>query len=436
MSKLPLSLLFGILVFLLVLSAVVSAAETALMALDRYRLRHLAKAGHRGARYAQALLQRPDRLIGAIMLGNTLANILAASISTLIALRLFGDEGVAAVTGLITLIVLIFGEVAPKTLGALHPEGIAFSTAYLLRPLLWLCYPLIWSINMLSNGFLRLLGVTAESVAARPLSSEELRTVLNEVSAMIPRRHQKMLLSILDLEKVTVDDIMVPRNEISGLDLDQDWDAIAAQLTATQYSRLPVYRGSIDQVQGLLHLRDILHLLVRGRFSREELTNAIREPYFIPEGTPLNTQLLNFQRQKRRTGLVVDEYGDILGLVTLEDILEEIVGEFTTDPSATLKDIYPQNDGSYLVDGGVNVRELNRVLNWQLPTAGPKTLNGLILEYLETIPEPGTSLLLAGYPVEIVQTTGNAVKTVRLFPAQRKPPAIENALGITQGKSG
>ena len=436
MSKLPLSLLFGILVFLLVLSAVVSAAETALMALDRYRLRHLAKAGHRGARYAQALLQRPDRLIGAIMLGNTLANILAASISTLIALRLFGDEGVAAVTGLITLIVLIFGEVAPKTLGALHPEGIAFSTAYLLRPLLWLCYPLIWSINMLSNGFLRLLGVTAESAAARPISSEELRTVLNEVSAMIPRRHQKMLLSILDLEKVTVDDIMVPRNEISGLDLDQDWDAIAAQLTATQYSRLPVYRGNIDQVQGVLHLRDILHLLVRGRFSREELTNAIREPYFIPEGTPLNTQLLNFQRQKRRTGLVVDEYGDILGLVTLEDILEEIVGEFTTDPSATLKDIYPQNDGSYLVDGGVNVRELNRVLNWQLPTAGPKTLNGLILEYLETIPEPGTSLLLAGYPVEIVQTTGNAVKTVRLFPAQRKPPAIENAPGIMQGKSG
>ncbi|MDE2090000.1 MAG: DUF21 domain-containing protein, partial [Gammaproteobacteria bacterium] len=341
MSKLPLSLLFGILVFLLVLSAVVSAAETALMALDRYRLRHLAKAGHRGARYAQALLQRPDRLIGAIMLGNTLANILAASISTIIALRLFGDEGVAAVTGLITLIVLIFGEVAPKTLGALHPEGIAFSTAYLLRPLLWLCYPLIWSINTLSNGFLRLIGVTAESAAARPLSSEELRTVLNEVSAMIPRRHQKMLLSILDLEKVTVDYIMVPRNEISGLDLDQDWDAIVAQLTATQYSRLPVYRGSIDHVQGLLHLRDILHLLVQGRFSREELMNAIREPYFIPEGTPLNTQLLNFQRQKRRTGLVVDEYGDILGLVTLEDILEEIVGEFTTDPSATLKDIYP-----------------------------------------------------------------------------------------------
>ena len=391
-----------------------------MMSLNRYRLRHLAQAKHPGAMRAQRLLDRPDRLIGLILLGNNFVNILASSIATLIALRLLGTSGIAIATGILTFVILIFAEVAPKTLAVLHPERIAFPAAYVLGPLLKILYPLVWLVNVMANTVLRIIGVSPKHGAMQQLSSEELRTVVNEAGSLIPRRHQKMLLSILDLEKASVEDIMVPRNEIVGLDLEEEDYIILKQLAHSQHTRLPIYRGSIDNVIGFLHARNALHIMKEKEFTKEKLQAIAREPYFIPEGTPLNTQLLNFQREKRRIAFVVNEYGDIQGLATLEDILEEIVGEFTTDMAATTKDIHPQNDGTYLVDGGAYIRDLNRTMNWALPTDGPKTLNGLITEYLESIPKAGTSVRIAGYPIDIVQTASNTIKTIRIYPLMRQ----------------
>ncbi len=386
------------------------------MSLNRYRLRHLAKDGHAGAIRASRLLERPDRLIGLILLGNNFVNILASSIATLIALRIWGEAGIALVTALLTIVILIFAEVAPKTMAALHPERIAFPASFVLGPLLKIIYPLVWSVNAVANGILRLFGVKEYSGNSEHLSSEELRTVVNEAGALIPDRHQKMLLSILDLEKVTVEDIMIPRNEIVGLDLEDDDQTILNQLTHSQHTRLPVYYGDIENVQGFVHARNALHLLAAEEFSKEALLRITRKGYFVPEGTPLNTQLLNFQREKRRIAFVVDEYGDIQGLVTLEGILEEIVGEFTTDVATASPEIHPQADGTYLIDGAAYIREINRAMGWQLPTDGPKTFNGMIIEYLESIPEAGTSVRIAGYPIDIVQTTGSAIKTIRIHP--------------------
>jgi len=421
LDDIPLGVLFGALLFLILLSAFFSGSETGLMTLNRYRLRHLARIRHAGAVRAQRLLEKPDRLIGLILLGNNFVNILASSLTTIIALRLGGETAIAIGAGLLTLVILIFAEVAPKTLAAQHPERVAFPAAFVYGPLLWVCYPLVWIINAMANNLLRLLGVSAKDATSNALSQEELRTVVMEAGAMIPKRHQDMLLNVLDLEKVTVEDIMVPRNEITGIDLEDDWDSVVRQLMASQYTRLPVYRDSIDNVVGFIHLRKVLPLLLRGELDSDALMSLIKEPLFIPENTPLSRQLLNFQREHRRVGLVVNEYGDIQGLATLEDILEEVVGEFTTDPSASSRSYTRQDDGSYLVDGSTSVRELNRALNMELPTDGPKTLNGLVLEYLEDIPEPGTSLLLAGYPVDIVQTKDNLVKTLRVHPDQRRP---------------
>ncbi|RRQ22678.1 HlyC/CorC family transporter [Thiohalobacter thiocyanaticus] len=423
MADIPLSVLLGALFFLIILSAFFSGSETGLMTLNRYRLRHLARGGNPGAKRAQQLLERPDRLIGLILLGNNFVNILASALATVIAIRLLGEAGIMVATALLTVVILIFAEVTPKTLAALHPERIAFPAAFVYRPLLRLLYPLVWVINLIANSMLRLMRVSPEQTGGTALSSEELRTVVLEAGAMIPKRHQKMLLNLLDLEKITVEDIMVPRNEIDGVDLTENLEEIEDFLSHTQYTRLPVYEESIDHVVGILHMRNVTPLLRAGELSHESIRRIARDPYFIPEGTPLNRQLLNFQREGRRTGLVVDEYGDILGLATLEDILEEIVGEFTTDPYSLYKDITPQEDGSFLVDATAAVRDLNRALKMELPTSGPKTLNGLILEHMEAIPEPGTSLLLAGYPVEIVQTRDNAVKTVRIDPRLRKQPA-------------
>ena len=305
----------------------------------------------------------------------------------------------------------------PKTLAALHPERFAYPASWLLAPLLKICYPLVWVVNIIANALLKGLGVSSKTTTSQPLSSDELRTVVLESSGMIPRRHRDMLLSILDLEAATVEDIMIPRHDVEGLDLDEDWNAILDQIRRSQYTRLPVYQGDIEQVIGLLHMRHVVGHLNRSEFNRDDLKQLIEEPYFIPEGTPLHTQLLNFQEQQKRIGLVVDEYGDLLGLVTLEDILEEIVGEFTTDPMALArKHITPQENGAYLIDGSTPIRILNRSLGWDLPTHGPKTLNGLIMEYLESIPEPGTSFLLSQHPVEIVKISGNRVKTALIRP--------------------
>lgn len=416
MNEIPIGALVGALIFLIILSAFFSGSETALVSLNRYRLRHLLNAQHKGAIRANRLLERPDRLIGLILLGNNFVNILASSIATILALRLIGQAGIAIAAGLLTLVILIFAEVAPKTLAVILPERIAFPATLVLEPLLKVLYPIVWMVNALANGVLRILRVNPDEAGGHHLTREELRTVVNEAGALIPRRHQQMLTNILDLEKVTVNDIMVPRNEIVGIDLENSLDDIIQQLITSQHTRLPVYRQDINNIVGLIHVRNTLEVIKNPDASIEDLMPQLRDAYFVPEGTPLNTQLLHFQRQKRRIGLVVDEYGDVQGLVTLEDILEEIVGEFTSDPSNNIKDVHPQEDGTFLVDGSVYIRELNRNLKWNLPTEGPKTLNGLIIERLETIPEPGTSVLIAGYPIEIVQTKDNTVKTARINP--------------------
>lgn len=416
MTDLPLGLLFSILALLIVLSAFFSSSETALMSLNRYRLRHLARSGRRSARLATRLLERPDRILGVILMGNNFVNILAASLATVIALQLYGEGAIGVASLVLTLVVLIFAEVAPKTLAALHPERIAFPAAWPLAVLLRVFYPLVWMVNAIANGLLRLLRVDPRASDNENLSRDELRSVVNEAGTLIPRRHQKMLLNILDLEKATVEDIMVPRNDIVGIDLTDDWDEIVAQLANTQHTRLPVFQDSIDDVQGILHLRRIIPDLTERRLTRDHLLAQVEPTYFIPEGTRLHTQLVNFQRQRRRVGMVVDEYGDIMGLVALEDILEEIVGEFTTDPAAHSRYLRPLQSGAYLAQGSISVRELNRALDWDLPTDGPKTLNGLILEQLESIPEPGTSLLIHGFPVTIVQTQDNKVKTAEIQP--------------------
>ncbi len=418
-------LLFGGLSVMLVLAAFFAGSETALMSLNRYRLRHRANAGHRGARLAEALLAKPDRLIGLILLLSTIVNVTAPMLVGFIALRLGGEFWVAFGAVTLTLVLLIFCEVAPKTYGALHPERLALPAAYIYTPLLLLLYPFVWATNLLANGVLRLLGAS-QAHASNSLSSEELRTVVAEAGAMIPHRHQQMLVSILDLENATVEDIMVPRTEIVGIDVDDDWDKIVEQLRLSQHTRVPLYEGEIDRIVGVLHMKRVVHELARGRLDREGLIEAAnsRDAHFVPSGTTLNTQLLNFQRDKRRMAFVVDEYGDIQGLVTLEDILEEIVGEFTTDPATMLhKDVHRDADGSFVANASTTIRALNRSMRWALPTDGPKTLNGLILEFLETIPDPGTTLKLADYTLEVLQTGDNAIKTVRIRPPPQAAPA-------------
>jgi Mg2+/Co2+ transporter CorB len=423
MLRPPLGLLFGALTGLLILAAFFAGSETALMSLNRYRLRHRANAGHRGARLAEKLLAHPDRLIGLILLLSTVVNVAAPMLVGFIALRLGGELWVASGATILAFVLLIFCEVAPKTFGAMHPERLAIPAAYIYAPLLWLLYPFVWATNLLANGVLRLLGVPAQQ-ALNSLSSEELRTVVAEAGAMIPHRHQQMLVSILDLENATVEDIMVPRTEIVGIDIDDDWDRIVEQLRQSQHTRLPVYEGEIDRIIGLLHMKQVVHELARGRLDRETLieVSRAREAYFVPSGTTLNTQLLNFQRDKRRLAFVVDEYGDIQGLVTLEDILEEIVGEFTTDPATMMhKDVHAEADGSFVANASATIRALNRSMRWNLPTNGPKTLNGLIVEFLETLPEVGTTLKLADYMLEVLQTGDNAIKTVRIRPPGPAP---------------
>jgi Mg2+/Co2+ transporter CorB len=426
MQHLSLASLFAALVALLLLAAFFAGSETALMSVNRYRLRHRAKAGNRGAKLVEALLAHPDRLIGLILLLSTVVNVLTPTLVGLIAFRLGGDFLVAMGVITLTFVILIFCEVAPKTFAATHPERLAIPAAYIYTPLLTFLYPFVWATNLLANGTLRLLGASQEQ-ASNSLSSEELRTVVAEAGAMIPHRHQQMLVSILDLEKATVEDIMVPRVDIVGVDIDDDWDKIVDQLRQSQHTRLPVYEGEIDRIIGVLHMKRVVHELARGRLDRESLIEAAasRDAYFVPSGTTLNTQLLNFQRAKRRMAFVVDEYGDIQGLVTLEDILEEIVGEFTTDPATMMhKDVHAEADGSYVANAATSIRALNRSMRWNLPTDGPKTLNGLILEYLEAIPEPGTTLKLADYMLEVLQTGDNAVKTVRIRPPAPVEPQV------------
>ena len=418
MDSIPTASLIAIVIALVALAGLIAGSETALMSVNRHRLRHQVRLGNRSARLVERLLEQSDRLIGVILLCNTIVTVAAASLTSLIALRLGGEPVVALGAGILTIVLLIFGEVAPKTYGALYPERLALPAVWVYAFLVRALYPLVWLGNRVAHGLLRLLGVSSNMAASHSLSTEELRTLVAESSTVLPNRHRRMLASILDLERTRVDDIMIPRNEIANIDIDDDWDSILEVLRSTPHTRLPVCDGNLDNIVGILHMKKVAHALARGDLDRAQLLDLAREreAYFVPEGTTLNTQLANFQRARRRIALVVDEYGDIQGLVTLEDILEEIVGEFTSDPGTLHMEIHREPDGAYVVNGAISVRTLNRATGWNLPTDGPRTLNGAILEYLENIPEPGTSLKLGDLSVEILQTADNAVRTARIRP--------------------
>ena len=415
MNELSMGTLLLVIVVLTIMSAYFAGSETAMMALNRYRLRHLANEGHRGARKANRLLQRPDRLLGVILVWNNIVIILAASFAAEVSRRLLGDA-MGPIVGAVpfTVYMLIFAEVTPKTVAAARPETFGFPSTYLLQPLLKISSPLVTFVNWISNLMARPLIARAEE-KSETLSVAELKTVLNEHTTL-PRDHQDMIVGILDLENATVEDIMVPRAEIAGIDINDDVATILEAIESSQHTRLPVYRENIDDVVGLLHLRRASRFTSRETFSKAALVQETEEPYFVPTSTSLHTQLFNFRRQKRRIALVVDEYGEIQGMATLEDILEEIVGEFTTDFTSDLGEIHRQSDGSYAINGSVLVRDVNRVLGWDLPTAGPRTMNGLVLEYLEAFPDGPVGVRIGRYAIETARITDNVVRTVKVTP--------------------
>jgi len=415
LDDIPLRTLFTALFILIVLSGFFSSSETSLMAINRYRLKHLANKGHRGARLAQKLLTRPDRLIGLILLGNNMVNILAASIATVIAMRMYGDNGIWISTLVMTIVVLIFAEVAPKTVAVLHPEKIAFPASYVLVVLLKIFNPIVWLVNGLANLLLKPFGLKTDVEALERLNREELRTLVTE-GGQISIDHQRMLVNILDLEQASVEDVMVPRGEIVGIDLDDDWVDILNQLAQTVYTRLPVYRETVDNVVGLLHIRSIISKLSLGGLNFEDLQRSVRRPYFVPEGTSLTRQLLEFQGKERRMALVVDEYGDIQGLVTLDDILEEIVGEYTPEGRGRSRTMRRLDDGNYLVDGSTSVRTLNRRLQWNLPFNEAHTLGGLLIEEMEAIPDGKCSIKIDGHIMTIVDLRDNVIQKILVKP--------------------
>ena len=426
-DEVPLEALIGLTLFLIILSAFFSGSETALMSLNRYKLRHKARSGHRGARLAESLLEKPDRLIGLILLGNNLVNFSAASLVAVIAYKIGGEPAVAIGTVVLTLLVLVFAETAPKTAAALNPERLAFPASYVYYPLLKVVYPFVWLTNVFANATLMLLGLRKPDAEGDALSREELRTIVHEAGTRISTRYRQMLISILDLEQVTVDDVMVPHNEIAGIDLDASIEEISNLIRNSEHTRLPVFRDSIDNVIGVLHLRKLANSAAEFDNDKATLQRLVSEAYYVPEGTPLSTQLVQFQKSKHRLALVVDEYGDIQGLVTLEDILEEIVGEFTTDPADADDDIVRVREDCYRVDGTANIREINRAMEWNLPTDGPKTLNGLVLEQLERIPEAGSCFKVAGYAMEIVEVNDNRVQSAWIFSRKGEVPVAEDA---------
>ena len=413
MNQIPLSILFTVLIVLLFLSAFFSSSETALMTLNRLRLKNLAKKS-KGAKLAQRLLQQPDRLIGLILIGNNFINIAASTITTIAAFKIAADSSIspeaAAAYGtvILTLLILIFAEVTPKTYAALHPERIAFPAAFILTPLLKLLYPLVWITNMLTNGILRGIGVPKE-VAEQALSREELRTLMIENHNLKPDPKQKMMINVLDLEHIDVDDIMVPRNEVVGIDITDNWSDIMEQLVNTYLTRLPVFKEDLNNVIGILHIRTVLPQLSQNTLDLKGLQAVLRKPYFVPEGVNLTIQLKEFQKRERRLGLVVDEYGDILGLVTIDDILEEIVGEFTSEPQNRGRSILKIGENQYQIDGRIQIRSLNRRMHWDLPLNDASTLSGLITEHLANLPKKNTAIKLKNYQITILDVNEDNV---------------------------
>ncbi|EPT6912429.1 HlyC/CorC family transporter [Cronobacter sakazakii] len=415
------------LIVMVVVSAYFSGSETGMMTLNRYRLRHLSKQGNRAAKRVERLLRKPDRLISLVLIGNNLVNILASSLATIVGMRLYGDAGVAIATGVLTFVVLVFAEVLPKTVAALYPEKVAFPSSFLLGPLQIIMMPLVWLLNMITRVLMRMVGIKADNVVSAALSKDELRTIVHESRSQISRRNQDMLLSVLDLEKVSVSDIMVPRNDIVGIDINDYWKSIVRQLTHSPHGRIVLYRESLDDAIGMLRIREAWRQMnEKKEFTKEVMLRAADEIYYVPEGTPLSVQLVKFQRNKKKVGLVVNEYGDIQGLVTVEDILEEIVGDFTTSMSPTLaEEVTPQNDGSVIIEGSANVRELNKAFNWRLPEEEARTVNGMILEALEEIPSAGIRLRLHQYDIDILDVQENMIKQVRITPVKPLRESVE-----------
>ena len=426
MDDVSTSTLIIILIVLIFSSAYFSASETSMMTLNRYRLKHLAKQGNRSAIRVEKLLQHPDKLLSLVLIGNNLINIVASALATIIGIRLYGNAGVAIATGILTFVILVFAEVMPKTIAALYPEKIAFPSSYILKPLQKIMTPIVWMFNAITAIFMRCCGIKSLVIRSDAVNKEELRTIVNESKNKLSRRNQDMLISILDLDKVTVGDIMLPRNEIVGIDVNDDWKSIVRQLTHSPHGRIVLYRDSLDDAIGILRVREAYRLMVeKQEFNKQNLIKAADNIYFIPNSTPLNLQLVNFQHNKEKLGIIVDEYGEIQGLITVEDILEEIVGDFTTSMSPSLaEEVMPQSDGSVLVDGSANIRELNKAFDWNLPIEGPRTINGMVLEAIGDIPQPNEQILIGHYVIEVLLVSDNIVKQVRISPLEfnAQPP--------------
>jgi len=417
-DDIPLATLYAALFILLIVSAFFSISETSMMALNRYRLKHLIQGGHRGARLVSDLLAKTDKFLGVVLLGNNVLNAASALLVGVIAERYLGQGELAlfVATTVAAFVILVFGEITPKIVGAAYPERIALPASYLLTPLLRISRPVVWFVNLFVQGLLRLLWLKpAAGHGEHKLTVEELRSLVLE-TGYLPQKHRSILLNLFELEAITVNDVMVPRNHIEAIDIDAPLAEIRQQIATAHHRRLLVYRGHLDEVSGTLRVRDVLNLVQNEELTKEKLAEIVREPCFVPVGTPLFSQLQNFQEYGDRLSLVVDEYGELMGLVTLEDILEEMIGEFTTHSPLQTGGFARQADGSFLVEGATLLRELNRKLGFHFPLDGPKTLNGLIVEYLRDIPEPNTSVKIAGHALEIVQTQDRAVKAVRVHP--------------------
>ena len=419
MDEIPLPLQLGALAILLMISAFFSIAETSLMSLNRYRLRHLVRDGHRGARLASQLLSKTDKLLGVILLGNNFANAASATLVTVISVELFGEGQLVLMFGTlaVTFAILVFSEISPKVIAAAYPEKLAFFSSYLLYPLLKLAYPAVWFINLFVSGVLRILGIKINFAdTSHAITMEELRSIVSDAGSYIPKKNRTILLNLFDLEKITVDDVMTAHPQIEAIDFDAPLETILQHISTSHHTRLPVRQGPTEEIIGIIHIRKVMNQLRNGELDLDMLREVISEPYFIPSGTPLYTQMQQFQEKQQRIALVVDEYGELKGLVTLEDILEEIIGDFTTQSPLRTSTYRQEEDGSWLVDGSSSLRDLNKKLGLKLPLEGPRTLNGLVLEHFEDIPEPGTSFKIGSHTLEIVQTQDRIVKSVRIYP--------------------
>ena len=413
MNNISTEILFFILIILFLLSAFFSGSETALMSINKYKMRHQAKLNNAGAKAAKKLLENPDKLLGVILLGNNLTNILITQIATLISFNIYGDIGIAIATGFLTIFILIFAELIPKTIGEMHSEKVAYASSLLYKPMLIILYPLVFLINLIANNIIKIMGLK-DNISKGSLSSEELKTVLSESSMKFSKPHLKMVESIIDLEKATVEDIMIPRSEIFGIDLSEDIITVVNDFKNTPYTRIPVYEDNIENLLGLVHIKQIAPMLASKNINETGIRKLIKKPYYIVSGTSLYRQLLNFQKEKRRIGFIVDEYGNIQGLVTLEDILEEIVGDFTSDPGASEDIISTENKNIFIIDGGIHVREINQSLNINLVPKQAKTINGFLLEHTENLPEIGDIINIQGHTFKIIENLDNTIKTVEL----------------------